>query len=182
MFRAADAQGAIQEINALGQEILQDWAQRQVKVVADETARVENERYKKTALLVQQSWQNSGRGNPPSGQARPAAASFFRARGDCMPSRCNGTSLISRRMATAAPGCSETPRVWMEEQKARFKSGRNAEVLAALKAHAEPESQAEKPVRSALCYLSNRPGQLIALNFGLTVLRAFESVHFSTYP
>jgi hypothetical protein len=62
-------------------------------------------------------------------------------------------------LAAAAPSCSKTPKVWLEEQKTRFKSGRNAEVLAALKSHMEPEDRAEKPVHNALRYLSNRPGQ-----------------------
>jgi hypothetical protein len=62
-------------------------------------------------------------------------------------------------LAAAAPSCSKTPKVWLEEQKARFKSGRNAEALAALKPHVEPKEQAETPVRDALRYLSNRPGQ-----------------------
>ena len=62
-------------------------------------------------------------------------------------------------LAAAAPGCSKTPKVWLEEQKARFKSGRNAEVLAALKPYVEPKKQTETPVRNAYRYISNRPGQ-----------------------
>lgn len=63
-------------------------------------------------------------------------------------------------LAAAAPTCApEAPKVWLEEQKARFKTGRNAEALTALKPHVEPEDQAETPVRDALRYLSNRPGQ-----------------------
>ena len=62
-------------------------------------------------------------------------------------------------LAAAASSGSETPKAWLEEQKARFKSGRNAEALAALKPYVEPQAQAETPVRNAYRYLSNRPGQ-----------------------
>lgn len=64
-------------------------------------------------------------------------------------------------LAAAAPGCApQAPQAWLEEQKSRFKSGRNAEVLAELKRHLEPESEAERhPVRDACRYIANRPGQ-----------------------
>jgi hypothetical protein len=57
-------------------------------------------------------------------------------------------------LAAAAPSCSKTPKVWLEEQKARFKSGRNAEALAALEPYVEPKEQAETPVRNAYRYIS----------------------------
>jgi hypothetical protein len=63
-------------------------------------------------------------------------------------------------LAAAAPRCApQTPQVWLEEQKTRFKTGRNAEVLSTLQAHLEPKDQTETPVRDAYRYLSNRPGQ-----------------------
>jgi hypothetical protein len=63
-------------------------------------------------------------------------------------------------LAAAAPHCSpQTPKVWLEEQKTRFKTGQQTDVLAALRPHIEPEGQAETPVRNACRYLSNRPGQ-----------------------
>jgi hypothetical protein len=46
-------------------------------------------------------------------------------------------------LAGAAPRCSKTQKVWLEEQKTRFKSGRNAEVIAALEPYVEPKEQAE---------------------------------------
>jgi hypothetical protein len=66
-------------------------------------------------------------------------------------------------LAAAAPHCSQTPQAWLEEPKARFLSGRNAEVSSMLKQHIEPEGQAETPVRNAYRYLSNRPGQFDSL-------------------
>jgi hypothetical protein len=63
-------------------------------------------------------------------------------------------------LTAAAPRCSpQTPQAWLEEQKTRFKTGRNAEVLSTLQAHLEPEDQVETPVRDAYRYISNRPGQ-----------------------
>jgi hypothetical protein len=63
-------------------------------------------------------------------------------------------------LAAAAPCCSpQTPKVWLEEQKTRFKTGQQTDVLTALRPHIEPEGQAETPVRNAYRYISNRPGQ-----------------------
>jgi hypothetical protein len=99
-------------------------------------------------------------------------------------------------LAAAAPRCSKTPKVWLEEQKTRFKSGRNAEALAALEPYVEPKEQAETPVRNAYRYISKRPGQFdslfaieahlpigswIAPRTRLTVLRTFESVHLNDF-
>jgi hypothetical protein len=50
-------------------------------------------------------------------------------------------------LSAAAPSCSKTPKVWLEEQKARFKSGRNAEALAAQKRLAD-NAQAMRNLRS----------------------------------
>ena len=76
-------------------------------------------------------------------------------------------------LAAAVPACApQTPQVWLEEQKACFKSGRNAEALAELRRHLEPEGETECPVRDACRYIANRPGQfdsLSALNAKLPI-------------
>jgi hypothetical protein len=63
-------------------------------------------------------------------------------------------------LVAAAPHCApQTPQAWLEEQKTRFKTGQQTDVLTALRSHLEPEDQAETPVRDAYRYISNRPGQ-----------------------
>ncbi|MDR0673362.1 MAG: hypothetical protein LBF93_06835 [Zoogloeaceae bacterium] len=83
VFRAVDAEEcAIQEIMALGQEVLQDWAKR--LAAEANVARTGETRGKKTALLAQQPWRNRSSGNLPSRLPRSSAAALFRFGGDSL--------------------------------------------------------------------------------------------------
>jgi len=70
-------------------------------------------------------------------------------------------------LAAAAPACApEHPADWLTVQKARFKSGQLAAVMADLDSHLEPQptpdathQRQETPVRDAYRYIANRPGQ-----------------------
>ena len=65
-------------------------------------------------------------------------------------------------LAAAAPVCApSSSATWMENQKARFKSGLIGEVVADLLSHAESEAlpPEQAPVRRCLRYLTNHPGQ-----------------------
>ena len=76
VFRAADAEErAIQEIMALGQEVLQDWAKRLAE--KENVARAGGICGKKKALLVQQPWQSRSSGGLSSRPSRSSAAALF---------------------------------------------------------------------------------------------------------
>lgn len=65
-------------------------------------------------------------------------------------------------LAEAAPSCTDTPKLWLDEQKEKLKTKRAATVLETLLPHLELPGVAEEnaPVRKAYRYLRNRLDQI----------------------